>query len=187
MLREVIRHESLTKLVIEDSAFWNFFKYVEMSNFDAASDGFASLKEILTKHKNVTADFLEKNYDKFFVAYDELLHSQNYVTKRQSLKLLGEMLLDRANFNIMTKYIASPDNLKLMMTLLKDKSRSIPFEAFHVFKIFVANPNKPKAILDILLKNREKLISFLNAFQNDKDEEQFNEEKAFLIKQIQSL
>lgn len=31
--------------------------------------------------------------------------SENYVTRRQSLKLLGEILLDRANFDIMMKYI----------------------------------------------------------------------------------
>lgn len=32
------------------------------------------------------------------------------------------------------KYVTDPDNLKLMMILLKDSSRSIQFEAFHVFK-----------------------------------------------------
>jgi hypothetical protein len=57
------------------------------------------------------------------------------VTKRQSLKLLGEILLDRANFNVMTKYIANEANLKMMMNLLRDKSKNIQFEAFHVFKV----------------------------------------------------
>jgi hypothetical protein len=28
------------------------------------------------------------------------------------------------------------------MNALRDRSRSIQFEAFHIFKIFVANPNK---------------------------------------------
>merc|ERR1712062_692873 len=88
----------------------------------------------------------------------------------------------------MTKYISSPDNLKLMMNLLKEKARNIQFEAFHVFKVFVANPNKPKPILDILLRNREKLIDFLSNFHNDRsDDEQFNDEKAYLIKQIKEL
>ena len=45
--------------------------------------------------------------------------SSNYVTKRQSLKLLGEILLDRANFNVMTRYIANEANLKMMMNLLQ--------------------------------------------------------------------
>lgn len=35
----------------------------------------------------------------------------------------------------MTKYISKPENLKLMMNLLRDKSRNIQFEAFHVFKV----------------------------------------------------
>jgi len=43
-------------------------------------------------------------------------------------------------------------------------------------------------VLDILQKNREKLITFLGGFHNDRaDDEQFNDEKAFLIKQITDL
>lgn len=54
--------------------------------------------------------------------------------------------------------------------------------------MFVANPTKAKAIFDILVKNKEKLIAFLSNFHNDRsDDEQFNDEKAFLIKQIQEL
>uniref|UniRef100_A0A915DGG3 Uncharacterized protein n=1 Tax=Ditylenchus dipsaci TaxID=166011 RepID=A0A915DGG3_9BILA len=68
---------------------------------------------------------LENNYDRFFTAYQKLLASENYVVRRQSLKLLGELLLDRHNFNVMTKYISSPDNLKLMMNMLRDKSKKI--------------------------------------------------------------
>jgi len=187
MLRECCRHEPLTKVVVYSPNLWKYFKYVEVANFDLASDAFATFKELLTKHKPLVAEFLEKNYDQFFEFYTGLLNSPNYVTRRQSLKLLGELLLDRANFNIMTKYISDQQNLKLMMTLLRDKSRSIQFEAFHVFKVFVANPNKPAAILNILVKNKEKLVSFLNSFHNDKDDDQFNDEKAFLLKQIQQL
>ena len=83
-------------------------------------------------------------------------------------QLLGELLLDRTNFNVMTRYISDVNNLKLMMTLLRDKSKNIQYEAFHVFKVFVANPNKPASVLDILLKNQSRLITFLSSFQNDK-------------------
>lgn len=55
-------------------------------------------------------------------------------------------------------------------------------------QVFVANPNKPKPILDILLRNQEKLIDFLTKFHTDRSEdEQFNDEKAYLIKQIKEL
>ncbi|XP_072266208.1 calcium-binding protein 39-like [Pyxicephalus adspersus] len=147
-----------------------------------------SCQDLLTRHKLLSAEFLENHYDKFFSEYEKLLHSENYVTKRQSLKLLGELLLDRHNFTIMTKYISKPENLKLMMNLLRDKSRNIQFEAFHVFKVFVANPNKTQPVLDILLKNQSKLIEFLSKFQNDRTEdEQFNDEKTYLVKQIRDL
>jgi calcium binding protein 39 len=133
--------------------------------------------------------------------YNVLIMSNNYVTKRQSLKLLGEILLDRANYSIMTRYIASEANLKLMMNFLRDRSRNIQFEAFHVFKVFVANPNKPPEIGRILKRNKERLLVFLRDFHNDKDggcwttpnleltvaDEQFNDEKQFLCAQSEYI
>uniref|UniRef100_A0A669EV52 Calcium binding protein 39 n=2 Tax=Oreochromis TaxID=8139 RepID=A0A669EV52_ORENI len=178
MLRECIRHEPLAKITLWSEQFYDFFRYVEMSTFDIASDAFATFK--VSEQSCLSIEF--------FSEYEKLLHSENYVTKRQSLKLLGELLLDRHNFTIMTKYISKPENLKLMMNLLRDKSRNIQFEAFHVFKVFVANPNKTQPILDILLKNQTKLIEFLSKFQNDRTEdEQFNDEKTYLVKQIRDL
>lgn len=58
------------------------------------------MQELLTRHKKLVADFLDKDYDKvrdfiaetflmiqFFTEYTKLLTSSNYVTKRQSLKV----------------------------------------------------------------------------------------------------
>ncbi|XP_046568927.1 calcium-binding protein 39-like [Haliotis rubra] len=188
ILRECCRYESLARQLLEIEIFFQFFDYVTCSTFDIASDAFSTFKEVLTKHKMLSAEFLEKNYDVVFSRYQTLLNSENYVTKRQALKLLGELLLDRHNFTVMTRYISNPSNLKLMMNMLRDKSRNIQFEAFHVFKVFVANPNKPKPILEILLRNKERLLEFLSKFHNDRSEdEQFNDEKAYLIKQIKDL
>lgn len=188
MLRECCRYEQLAKIMLHSDQFYDFFRYVEVSTFDIASDAFSTFKELLTKHKILSADFLEANYDRVFTPYQHLLNSENYVTRRQALKLLGELLLDRHNFTTMTKYISNPDNLKMMMNMLREKSRNIQFEAFHVFKVFVANPNKPKPILDILLRNKDKLVEFLTKFHTDRsDDEQFNDEKAYLIKQIKEL
>jgi len=119
----------------------------------------------------MVAEYLDKNYDRFFNSFTTLILSTNYVTKRQSLKLLGEILLDRANFNVMTRYIANDGNLKMMMNLLRDRSKNIQFEAFHVFKVFVANPKKPPQIEAILRRNKDKLLVFLKDFHNDKDGE----------------
>ncbi|KAG2464412.1 CAB39 protein, partial [Polypterus senegalus] len=166
MLRECLRHEPLARTILFSDEFYNFFRYVELSTFDIASDAFASFRDLLTRHKVMCADFLETNYD----------------------KLLGELLLDRHNFTVMTKYISRAENLKLMMNLLRDNSRNIQFEAFHVFKVFVANPTKTQPVMDILLKNQTKLIDFLTKFHSDRvDDEQFCDEKNYLIKQIRDM
>ena len=84
----------------------------------------------------VVADFLSVNYDHFFSQYNNtLVMSPSYVTKRQSIKLLGEILLDRANYNVMMAYVADGDNLKLCMRLLKNDSKMVQYESFHVFKV----------------------------------------------------
>lgn len=58
----------------------------------------------------------------------------------------------------------------------------------YILQVFVANPNKPKPILDILLRNKDKLVDFLTKFHTERsDDEQFNDEKAYLIKQIKEL
>lgn len=85
------------------------------------------------------------------------------------------------------RYISDRNNLKLVMMLLRDKRANIQFEAFHVFKVFVANPQKPAPITAILVQNKEKLIDYLRKFHNDKEDDQFTEEKALLIQTLQNM
>lgn len=55
-------------------------------------------------------------------------------------------------------------------------------------QVFVANPNKSMAVQKILISNREKLLRFLPAFLEDRTEdEQFIDEKSFLIRQIEQM
>lgn len=187
ILRDCIRQESIAKMVLEGPEFNKLFSYVEVANFEVASDAFTTFKDLLTRHKALVAKFTLDYYAQMFTGYTALLKSDNYVTRRQSLKLLGEILLDPTNARTMIMYVADQDNLKLMMVLLKDPSKSIQFEAFHVFKVFVANPNKTQSIIDILAGNKDKLLRYLKDFHNDANDAQFKEEKAVIIKEISLL
>ncbi|EEB05327.1 mo25 family protein Pmo25 [Schizosaccharomyces japonicus yFS275] len=188
ILRECAFHKALCSVILELPEFWLLFKFVKSPSFDLASDAFSTFKALLIQHKPLVAGFIVQHYNDFFIQYTLLLTSDNYVTKRQSLKLLGELLLNRTNYPVMTRYIASAENLKLMMILLRDKSKNIQFEAFHVFKLFVANPEKSVEVLDILRKNKSKLLTYLSSFHLDrKNDEQFNDERAFVIKQVEKL
>lgn len=163
---------------------------------------------MLTRHRQLMAQYLYINFDLFFQNYNNILvQSTSYVTKRQSIKLLGELLLNRANYNIMTEYVDRGEHLKLCMNLLKDDRKMVQYEGFHVFKVkflrgedsllltnkpmmqvFVANPHKSVAVQRILVNNRERLLSFLPKFLEDRtDDDQFTDEKSFLIRQIETM
>lgn len=189
MLRECIKHPSLAKYVLESSSFELFFKYVELPNFDIASDALATFKDLLTKHEIAVSQFLTAHYEEFFENYDKLLGSPNYVTRRQSLKFLSEFLLEPPNAQIMKRYILEVRYLKTMMALLKDSSKNIQISAFHIFKVFVANPHKPREIIELLARNHKELLRLLNKLPADKggDDEQFEEEKELIIEEIQRV
>jgi calcium binding protein 39 len=55
-------------------------------------------------------------------------------------------------------------------------------------QVFVANPNKSVAVQRILINNRDRLLRFLPKFLEDRtDDDQFTDEKSFLVRQIELL
>jgi len=128
MIRECVRISSLYNKILESEHVWMFFDLAHMPNFDVASDAFATIRELLTRDKEIAAGFLESKYERVFEKYQKMLWSENYITRRLSLKLIGELLLDRSNFGIMMRYISGRENLKTMMNLLRDGSGNIQFE-----------------------------------------------------------
>ncbi|KAK8585264.1 hypothetical protein V6N13_139198 [Hibiscus sabdariffa] len=188
MLRECIRHQTVARYVLESQHMKKFFDYIQLPNFDIAADAAATFKELLTRHKSTVAEFLSKSYDWFFAEYNsKLLESTNYITRRQAIKLLGDILLDRSNSAVMTRYVSSRDNLRILMNLLRESSKSIQLEAFHVFKLFAANQNKPPDIVSILVANKSKLLRLFADFKPDKADEQFEADKAQVVKEIAAL
>jgi len=181
-------------------------KYVQSPNFDCASDSMESLKALLTggvdsennpdaqtSRYQIAAAFLERDYeaiwDHRFNA--KLLSSKesNYLIRRMALQILSAVLLTRANYAIMVRYITNKKNLILVMLLLRNSSPHITLDAFNVFKIFVANPSKPPEIHKILSDNKSKLCTYLEGLHKEKEakDTQFRDEKALVISTIQSL
>ncbi|KAI0403029.1 Mo25-like protein [Xylaria palmicola] len=213
VLREVLKSEAAAAIILYDDGeqpgsslkgvtaidrerpqtgsgvFWRFFDWIDKSSFEVAADAFTTFRELLTKHKELVPRYLAVNFELFFDKYNGVLvQSNSYVTKRQSIKLLGEILLDRANYNVMTAYVDRGEHLKICMNLLRSDRKMVQYEGFHVFKVFVANPHKSIAVQKILLMNRDKLLNFLSHFLEDRtDDEQFIDERDFLIKQIKNM
>ena len=204
ILRQALKHEVIARRLLnhptdgdrspamfESSLLRRFFRYVNVVDFEVASDAFWTFREALIKHPKLTADYLDQHYSGFFCQMNRLLQpQQNYVTRRQSLKVLGELLLSRDNFEVMQRFTQSTQQLKSVMTLLKDSSVHIKYEAFHVFKLFVANPKKTDEVKLILSMNKEKLLEYFGSFGESAEgsiDPALQEEKNVLIREIKSL
>lgn len=86
ILREMLRHEALVKLLLYDEQhFYTFPKYIETTTFGVSCDAFSNFKvchhvsslyfrsqysqECLTRHKALVAEYLESNYDRVSCFY----------------------------------------------------------------------------------------------------------------------
>jgi calcium binding protein 39 len=213
MYRACLRHASLYRLLVGTSGNAEAYVYpfldlyVHVPNFEMSSDAMESLKAVMSANKEkvtsdheqtaaemaqVAADFLTRDYeDVWDKRFNPKLLSDtaNYMTRRMALQILSGVLLTRSNYQVMIRYVASRDNLIQVMKLLRDTSPHITLDAFHVFKVFVANPNKPPEIEKILRDNKVKLCKYLKTLHHEKEavDTQFRDEKALIIQTIEAL
>lgn len=188
ILRECIKYEDVNKYIIDHPFLWNYFRYMQSPVFEIATDSYTTFHDILTTHKKIVSDFLANNYDRFTTNINTLIQCDNYVTKRQSVRLLAELVLQRQNQYFLNKYFDDTNNLKLVMLLLSDKLKNLRIEGFHIFKFFVAKPKKSQKIQDILIRNRGNFLAFFESFDfssfNDRN---LIEERDYIIGEIEKL
>ncbi|KAK6465347.1 hypothetical protein DFJ63DRAFT_332774 [Scheffersomyces coipomensis] len=186
ILRDCLKFEIINKFILGNSLFWNFFKYVQIPIFEIATDSFITLHDLLTTHRKLVSEFLNNNYDQFVININKLMQSSNYVTKRQSVRLLSEIILQKYNQN--SKYFDEATNLKIIMLILNDKSKNLQIEGFQIFKFFIAKPKKSQKVLDILVKNKENFIAFFKGFDIESYQiPNLVEERDYILGKIQQL
>ncbi len=73
MLRECVRYNALANHILYSDLIWLFFdSFVQMRNFEVASDSFTTLKELLTTpwNKSISSEFLVNKYDEVMAHYE---------------------------------------------------------------------------------------------------------------------
>ena len=73
------------------------------------------------------------------------------------------------------------------MNLLRDDSEQVQLDAFHVFKLFVANPHMPEDVKHTLTMNRHRMVDFLSPFLAKHNDENFVTDKSIVIGQLKRL
>lgn len=79
--------------------------------------------------------------------------------------------------------------LIVLLLVIRHDDANMTFSfSFCFAQVFVANPNKSVAVQRILINNRTRLLRFLPKFLDDRtDDDQFMDEKSFLVRQIELL
>lgn len=187
ILRDCVKFAQINKHVLHHPLFWNYFRYIELPVFEVATDAFVTLLALLTNHKKLAADFLAKNNVAFTSHINHLIRLDNYVTKRQLLRLLKDLVMQKSNQQFLMAYFDDPASLKIIMLLLSDKLKNLQLEGFHIFKFFVAKPKKSQKVLDILIKNKDNFQRFFDAFDVSTAPPNVQEERDFIMHEIQKL
>ena len=115
MILETIKQEQLCRIILKDPQIWKYFDFTRLGSFEISTSSLQILSELFTVHpKLVATEYFnsEENMTRFIDKINKLMAHGNYVTKRQSVKLLATLILNRINNQLMTTYINSSDNVK---------------------------------------------------------------------------
>jgi calcium binding protein 39 len=160
-----------------------FQQHCVSDDFEVQSKAFTIFAALFKLYTKTSATHVKNNHEAYFDLYNTVLKQGNYVVQVQFLKLLGDLLVERKWRKVMVLYVNRKENLMVIMKMLKHKSVNIQVEAFHVFKIFVANPEKDDRVEHVFSSNIKKLIKLMKKFLNEKvqqDDELFEERKTVL-------
>eukprot|EP00931_Biecheleriopsis_adriatica_P042805 TRINITY_DN2441_c0_g2_i1.p1 TRINITY_DN2441_c0_g2~~TRINITY_DN2441_c0_g2_i1.p1 ORF type:complete len:412 (-),score=81.33 TRINITY_DN2441_c0_g2_i1:299-1429(-) len=163
VLRSFLRHADLVDAFLSSGKVFELVRHARNSCINIAFDAIDTLHMVMLTHAKVSGPWLLANFEEFFALFNPLLECEDYFVERQALTLLTGILMDKRFQQVMIVYVSSDRNLQIVMNLLLDDSAIIQAQAFHVFKLFVVNPQKPKSIQQILVKNKEKLVTLLES------------------------
>ena len=196
VLRACISNVELANVLLSMETITCLSCYVldEKSSLLLSTDAFKTLSLLVSPEHG--RDFVKENFIDFFNTMHRMIGEGNFLVKQECLKLLSTRLLCTDWRGIMKQYITNADYLKEVMILLRDKKRALRRDAFQLFMLFAANPDKPKSVHTILVRNRERLVEFVESNMDDwmssdnpesSAADQDRREVEFVLKRIREL
>ena len=186
ILRQCIQNRCLAQIILNSENFYLLFSFVSQRTFDVAMDAFITFRSLLTNHKQLTEEYLSVNSILFFNNYIELINSENYVTKRQSLEILALILQE--SLIICKLFTKESHYMSVILKMFWHKYRQIRFRALNIFNVLISSDSQqflPIMEFLVLQTNRPKLLEVLNNFRDCKTKcKYFLDLKPFATKMI---
>ena len=184
MLRLCAHHAELARQLLSPARLDKLFTYFNVSHFDVSADSFATFRELILCSPN-GEQYINENAQAIIDRIHSTLNESNYAACRQSLKLIGEIIVQYPSFQ--QKYLKDEKNLIVIMKFMASQYKLISMEAFHIFKLFVAIEGRPEPITKILRANQEKLTQFIKTLLDGVEEQELQREKDYLLMELAYL
>ena len=186
LLRACLLNRDFTKFLFEQGFFGSFIQYLS-GDFDKIAAAFRTYDAILNTHPDISAEYINNNWQLFQIQFNQLLYAPNYLIQLNFIPILLNFLIHEESISCFRKYLEDVENLQFIMLLLKNSSKRVVSQAYQIFKLFVLNPRSTPQIINALRKNKKQLVSFLSSFQIDDSNPSLEDEKQQLIQLIKSL
>uniref|UniRef100_A0A7S3PIF8 SPIN90/Ldb17 leucine-rich domain-containing protein n=1 Tax=Aplanochytrium stocchinoi TaxID=215587 RepID=A0A7S3PIF8_9STRA len=134
---------------------------------------FGILEMILMRDRNAVSALLQENDNApmFFQKYVRLFECKDYHLLARIVRILADMLLDKQNLYVSKMFIGEGEYLLLVLRLLLIPDKIVNLEAFHVLKVFVANPEMKNEVAHTLMSNSEGLILYIKELLRDDEQD----------------
>jgi hypothetical protein len=121
-----------------------------------------------------------------------LFEQDNYLAKREGMKILHEILLDKSHKkDFITYFVSEKSHLKFTMQALNDDQTAIQKEAFYLLLIFLKTSpeRRGERVNGTLKRNSKPLLLFVEEFtpNANKTDESFEAKKKEAMEAIENL
>ena len=183
-LRELIQQPLIFTALLTVDTFKLLMQIACNESFEISSDACVTIRQFLDNDQ--AKNFINENHLEVLQGLYTLC-DKGYYSKRVALTLLYSLLKNENNMNLIEAYIINEENIKYAMMLMKmDESNEVRIEAFYLFslqaKIISSCSNRTTLpAFKIIEKNQQKIIKYLEKFQQYREDQLFQQEKSAVI------
>ncbi|OHT01811.1 calcium-binding protein 39-like protein [Tritrichomonas foetus] len=186
----ISRSRDFAKYIFKKAYVISFFQYLVNDHFDLIGPAFATYSILLNTYIDISAEHVASNWDIYHYQFKIILHSGNYIILAYFLGILYKFLSATDCKQNMLKFIDDPENLMIVLKLLKDPKRRLSVGAYNLFKLFAINARRSMFTTSVIRNNKKLLLSILEDYlipDVPNIQEQLEQEHEQLIDVIKSI
>lgn len=162
---KLIGFDKLGNSFFFDKRIWNvIMNNLQEKNIEIAIETANFLiKTVQEKNKNLIIQFKDNIilFGEFVDDMHDIILKNDSVYLIKIYNVLIDLLVDRKFYDLMMWYIVQPKYFSFHIEVLKKLKIFNMLNYFDLIKLFIANPLKPNEIKEIIIKNNELIINFL--------------------------